>query len=154
MPVKITCDAFLVPDMYSLYKDLPDHVKENYGDKFREMLGREPVDSDVMVGLWNTDGKNKNMNDISFTTKQMDGYQALLPSWWPAGILTEAKEGDRVTTTFHLNAQRFEPEYDTKSLEVEVTMTLTQKKYRYSRYGDFETVLQTMVNQLRERANG
>lgn len=152
MATKIVCYGFLIPDRYSLYKDLPEHVQEHYGPAYTEMLGREPESNDIMVGLWQTGEGKPDMNDQPFTTKSLGGYKTTLPSWYPAGIFSDSKEGDQVTVKFHLKTHKFEPEYTQKVFEVELTTLLAQTKYRYSRYGKFEEVLSGMIAAATGRA--
>ena len=139
-------DVFIIPIMCNRFKTFPPDIREWIKEKHSRLTGIEPKDEDIMLQVLITSEECENWNDhqggfqkvlgLPTTTKWEDSKEGRLlgyfPSYYPASIFAEKKEGDEVT----LNC----PEYG-----VQIVLTCHQSGYRYSMFGTFEVVFRKVV---------
>jgi hypothetical protein len=110
--------------------------------RLSRLAGIELKDEDEMVQVWIISSKCDNWSDTFGGFQEVigndewedheEGKKALItgyfPNYIPKRLIEGKKEGDKIELTC--------PEYGVK-----ITLTCRQLKYRYSRFGKFEEVL-------------
>ena len=149
--IAINADVFVIPNTASAVKEYnSDGHKEYFAELSR--LNNIPInESDKIVELWfsnHLELKSDNLNDHGFIVLS-EGSRIQISAhnlmFVPAPIIAGVTEGDKLVfkapAVGHILDETNEGSCERFPVILEITMTCSQSKYRYARFGKFEEVI-------------
>ena len=130
---------FIVPNGLVPVRELrsgSDFAQETL-EQIESFFGIKLDDDDWLTQFWATDRSdrsgNSNLNDHGYVTQEGNLYR--FPTYIPVSMIANSKEGD----TLRINGD-----------QGRFTLQCLQKPYRYSRFGRFEEVLQSLLSRVKK----
>ncbi len=154
--IAINADVFVIPNIAGVVKEYNSDIHKEY---FAELsrLNNIPInDNDKIVELWfsnHLELKSDNLNDHGFIVLS-EGSRIQISAhnlmFVPAAMFVGVTEGDKLVfkapAIGHILDETNEGSCERFPVILEITMTCSQSKYRYARFGKFEEVINKVTS--------
>lgn len=154
--IHINADLFIIPNSAAKIEDLIDISRENnlkYMQKICELNGMKfDEQNDYLIETWycSEEFECDNIPDHSIYCNTEDGQRCIIGvesrRWLPSNLFKGKKEGDTINVKIpvwvRINNRN---NGDAIDAIADFTITLSQTKYRYARFGNFEEVLEKVI---------
>ena len=151
--IDISLNVFIVPNSLMTVNDVFDAFRPSYEMVMKDVLAQkgEELDNekDLLVQLWYTNGDTENLSDHGLNFEVVgdeNGGVISIPnelSFLPVKLFDGLGEGDKVDVD--VPAWIYQMGQHKKNATLRLHLTLDQSDYRYRRYGDFASLLNTLA---------
>lgn len=147
--VNTKCDAFIIPN-HSVRFDQMFEFDKGTAKKVCDMNNVSISDDTTFINLWMcAEGLSDNFCDHGINIDVDNVMHLCRPrfSWFPAELFSDSKEGDIVSMNIPCYASPCDASAKGCGMDINLTvhMKLSQKDYRYRRFGSFEDTMKSVM---------